>query len=406
MYFYVQHVMIPYQLAQAASLRTPRGNLSDLYPRWLGARELLLHHRDPYSENVTREIQAGYYGREIHPGQANEPTDEQGFAYPVYVVFLLAPTIGLPFPAVQTAFFWFLVALAVTTVLLWIGFLDWRISWVATVAIVVLTLGSFPAIQGLKLEQLSLLVAGLIAAALFLIGKNHLFAAGILLACATIKPQLVLPLAAWLFLWSAAELKSRQNFLWGFLATLAALITAGEYVLPGWISEFQQAVGAYRRYTGGAESIIEVLGGAWWGKLVIAAGLAIFCWQARHTSAKSTRFHWITALCLATTVVIVPKTAPYNQLLLLPGILFLVIHREGFYASAARRTAALVTAVCVAWPWLAALALTVASIVMPSQTVQKAWPLPLYTTLAIPLTVTLLLALCYRLPRRANSPQD
>src|SRR5262245_46996665 len=49
MLFYVQGVLIPYQEGDAASHDSPRGNLSDLYPRWLGARELLLHGRDPYS---------------------------------------------------------------------------------------------------------------------------------------------------------------------------------------------------------------------------------------------------------------------------------------------------------------------------------------------------------------------
>ena len=58
MWFYVQQVLVPYQKADAAVHGRPRGNLSDLYPRWLGARELLLHHRDPYSPEVTREIQS------------------------------------------------------------------------------------------------------------------------------------------------------------------------------------------------------------------------------------------------------------------------------------------------------------------------------------------------------------
>ena len=59
-WFYVKGVLIPHQVVDAATLQRPRGNLSDLYPRWLGARELLLRHRDPYSAEVTREIQSGY----------------------------------------------------------------------------------------------------------------------------------------------------------------------------------------------------------------------------------------------------------------------------------------------------------------------------------------------------------
>ena len=105
MWFYVQRVLVPYQKADAEAHGRPRGNLSDLYPRWLGTRELLLHHRDPYSAEVTREIQIGYYGRPLNPDRVNEsradePRDQQGFAYPLHVVFLLAPTIGLPFPEV------------------------------------------------------------------------------------------------------------------------------------------------------------------------------------------------------------------------------------------------------------------------------------------------------------------
>ena len=106
MWFYVQYVLVPYQRADAAAHGRPRGNLSDLYPRWLGARELLLHHRDPYSSVVTREIQAGYYGRPLDPARPEDPKDQQGFAYPVYVAFLLAPIITLPFSAVQSGFRW------------------------------------------------------------------------------------------------------------------------------------------------------------------------------------------------------------------------------------------------------------------------------------------------------------
>ena len=72
MWFYMQRVLIPQQVAFAATRGIPRGVLSDLFPRWLGARELLLHGRDPYSDQVTREIQVGYYGRPLDP---NRPQD-------------------------------------------------------------------------------------------------------------------------------------------------------------------------------------------------------------------------------------------------------------------------------------------------------------------------------------------
>ena len=139
-----------------------------MYPRWLGTRELLLHHRDPYSPEVTREIQSGYYGRPLDPGRMddprfNEPKDQQGFAYPLHVIFLLAPTIGLPFPVVQTGFRWLLVILTLASVLLWLRVLRWRPSVATTAILILLTLGSYAVVQGIKLQQLTLVVSALLA---------------------------------------------------------------------------------------------------------------------------------------------------------------------------------------------------------------------------------------------------
>src|ERR1700746_3097163 len=153
MWIWVQAIAIPHQQVEAADRGTPRGNLSDLYPRWLGARELLLHHRDPYSAEITREIQTGYYGRPLDPSRPNDPKDQQAFAYPIYVVLMLAPTVTLPFPEVHRVFFWLLAFLVGASVLLWMRALRWRQSRTAIVIWVLLSLSCFPAIQGLKLQQ-------------------------------------------------------------------------------------------------------------------------------------------------------------------------------------------------------------------------------------------------------------
>ncbi|MGC2184185.1 MAG: hypothetical protein WA637_12965, partial [Terriglobales bacterium] len=128
MWFYTDQVLVPRQVEDAAAEGTPRGNLSDLYPRWLGARELLLHGRDPYSPEVTREIQIGYYGRVLDPSRPDDPKDQQGFAYPVYVAFLLAPTVRLPFAVVQRGFNYLLWLLTAASVPLWLRALHWRPS--------------------------------------------------------------------------------------------------------------------------------------------------------------------------------------------------------------------------------------------------------------------------------------
>jgi hypothetical protein len=171
---------------EAALRHTPRGNLSDLYPRWLGARELLLHGRDPYGVPVTYEIQVGYYGEALDGMGPSLPKDQQGFAYPLYVVFLLAPTVKIPFFVLRVSFRLLLIVLTVATVSLWIQVLGLRIGRGTAGIVVVLLLGSFSVLQGLYLDQLTLLVCFLVAGCAA-VARGKLMQAGILLVLSTIR---------------------------------------------------------------------------------------------------------------------------------------------------------------------------------------------------------------------------
>ena len=398
MWFYVQRVLVPYQKADAAAHGRPRGNLSDLYPRWLGTRELLLRHRDPYSPEVTREIQSGYYGRPLDPGRIDDPKDQQGFAYPLHVIFLLAPTIGLPFPVVQTGFRWLLVTLTLASVLLWLRVLRWRPSIASTAILIVLTFGSYAVVQGIKLQQLTLVVSALLAGCAAALVAGHFSLAGFLLALATIKPQLALPVAGWLMLWAVSDWRRRQLFVWSFALTTAIFLAASEYVQPGWLREFRNAVAAYRQYTGGAGSLLDVLSTPWLGKILAAAAVitvAVKGWQVRHEPHDSAAFSAMLALVLAVTLVIVPSFAPYNQVLLLPAVFLIAISwRDLWSRGGLTRMACGVGLLVVVWPWLASSGLMLASRYLPASSVQRAWTVPLYTSLGIPLVVLGLLSVC------------
>ncbi len=398
MWFYVQRVLVPYQKADAAAHGRPRGNLSDLYPRWLGTRELLVHHRDPYSPEVTREIQSGYYGRPLDPGRIDDPKDQQGFAYPLHVIFLLAPTIGLPFPVVQTGFRWLLVTLTLASVLLWLRVLRWRPSVASTAILIVLTFGSYAVVQGIKLQQLTLVVSALLAGCAAALVAGHFSLAGFLLALATIKPQLALPVAGWLMLWAVSDWRRRQLLVWSFALTTAIFLAASEYVLPGWVTEFRDAVVAYRQYTGGAGSLLDVLTTPWQGKILAAAAViavAVKGWQVRHEPHDSAAFSAMLALVLAVTLVIVPSFAPYNQVLLLPAVFMIATSwRDLWSRGGLTRMACGVGLLVVVWPWLASFGLMLASQYLAASSVQRAWAAPLYTSLGIPLVVLGLLSVC------------
>ncbi len=392
---WVQSIAIPHQEVESAERGTPRGNLSDLYPRWLGARELLLHGRDPYRDEITREIQARYYGRVLDPTYPNDPRDQQAFAYPVYVVLFLAPTVGLPFPVVQRMFFVLLVIFTAGSVLMWLGALQWRISAAAKLVWIVLALGSFPAIQGLKLQQLTLLVAALLAASLSAISQRRFVLAGILLSCATIKPQLLFLPVIWLSIWVIGNWRERRRLFWSFGISMAVLVVGGELLLPGWIQKFRAACAAYYTYTGGGKSVLDVFLTPLWGRVLAALLVAvtlILLWQRRHAAENSPSFRYSLALVMATTLMAIPMFAPYNQVLLLP-VAMLITSKIGdlWKRNPPTRFLTAAAAVSVLWPWVGAGSLVIALLFLPGAVVQRAWAVPLFTTLAIPVTLFALL---------------
>jgi hypothetical protein len=418
MWFYVERVLIPYEKADAAVHARPRGNLSDLYPRWLGARELLLHHRNPYGTDITKEIQKDYYGRELDPARADDPKDREGFAYPIYVVFLLAPLIGFPFHGVQIFFHWLLLALTAASVWLWLRVLRWELPPIAVAACIALTLGSFPAVQGIKLEQLSLLVAALLAASVACVVSGFLFCGGALLALATIKPQLAWPLVAWLLLWAWGDFQARRKFVFGFGLVMTLLLGGAEILLPGWWRMFAEAIGEYRQYTQN-QSVIEVMLNQVLGPVAsgtvarvgaqILAVIAIFAcgpllWKLRREQADTSGFSAATALVLALTVLVIPMYAPYNQVLLLPAVLLLARERAAFVSrSPVRRWAYGTGALLLGWQWAASIGLTVVYLLVSRAWALDGWKWPFFATFALPVWVFALIFFSAQdEPRRAQ----
>lgn len=402
MWFYVDRILVGYQVADAAAHERPRGNLSDLYPRWLGARELLLRHRNPYGDDLAIEIQKGYYGRALDPSRPNDPKDQQGFAYPVYVVFLLAPLIGLPFPEVQIFFHGLLIVLTAASVWLWLRALRWRLPPLAIATCMLLTLGCVPAVQGIKLQQLSLLVAALLAGSAACMAGRFLFCGGVLLALATIKPQMAWPLVAWFLVWAISDWRLRRRLVFGFALVMALLFAGAEIILPGWLRMFAQGLQKYHRYTQNQSVLDMLIPWGVTGKILAAAAVlacAFLLGKLRPEPAAAVAFGRATALVMALTVLVVPMYAPYNQVLLLPAIFALLRDREIFTSrSRALHFGFLATAFAVAWQWIASLGLSAFYLFASPAWALRGWKWPFFATFTLPVLIFALTFLDVQIP--------
>lgn len=309
---------------------------SDLLPRWVGTRDAL-RGVDPYSTEGLRDIQTAYYGRPVTPA---DHVDPQAFLYPPHILVLFAGLAPFSWEQVRLAFLLVMPPLIAISVLLCIRWTGVTMSRARMLMAVVFSLLSWPMMWGLRLQQPTLLVAVVVFAACYLLKRGDGIAAGILLAMATVKPQLVAPLIAWLLIW--AFLKRSWGLFAGFGITMAVLLLWAERILPGGFTLWRKSLTGYSQFTH-TQLCLEMIFGHWLGLTVtalICVWSGILVWRLRRCSADSSEFGLAVALILAATVFASPTKMPmiYNQVLLIPALLILIDARpQEYYTGLARR---------------------------------------------------------------------
>src|SRR5580698_9437082 len=73
--YYHLGLFLPRTLEPRAALGLGNGYAfgDDFYPVWLTTRQWRAEHRDPYSPEMTREIQTGLFGRPLDPRNPTDP---------------------------------------------------------------------------------------------------------------------------------------------------------------------------------------------------------------------------------------------------------------------------------------------------------------------------------------------
>ena len=388
---WAQRVLVPSNTVAAQRSGVPVGNNSDLYPRWLGARELLLHHRDPYSTEVTREIQEGFYGRPLDLARPADPSDQAAFAYPLYVVFLLAPTVTLPFALVVSLCRWLFLFGIAASVPLWMRAIGFHLRLVWVVSAMVLVVSTYPSVLEFYMQNLAAVVAVLLALASAALVRDWLVFSGFLLALATIKPQLSTFFVLWFLLWASGGWQERRRLVFSFGLTLLALVLGGEILLPGWLGKFLTAARSYREYVANPSGLRMFFPPllAWMLAAVLLGALLVLGWQRQRARAGSSDFGWMLAWVAVVTTVVAP-IALYNQVVLIPALLALLAQRELIWkAGRVPRALAKAAFTCLIWQWGTAAIIGWGSLVLPAERLRPTAYAPVYTLLALP-PITLL----------------
>jgi hypothetical protein len=396
-YFFGLWIPASRRAMEHAGLAGGYGYGNDFYQVWRTSRELLARRADAYSGEMQHQIEVGLYGRPLDRRlAADAATVFRGDCYPLHASVLALPLAPLPFRAVQLVLTALLPAAVIVTVLLWCSALGFDGSSRGLFTVVLLALSAIPVLEGLYALQVSLVVALLIAAGIFMIQWARLFLSGALLAAASIKPQLILLLVAWLMAWTLARWNERRSLLFGFAGTAFALLGATTLASPNWFSGWMHSVHEYRRICPPplAEFVLgREIGIAVSVLLVAVAGLV----GARNRKAEpdSEAFLLTSILAIAITVVVLPSTvAVYDQFLLFPAVVWLYTRRIALRGRLPVRALAGVTAAALAWPWFGAGGLLVVAAIAPAFGHRPdVLLLPLRTAASVPFGLVALISL-------------
>ncbi|MCB9133955.1 MAG: DUF2029 domain-containing protein [Anaerolineales bacterium] len=303
------------------------GGSQDFLDRWTGARKWVIEGVSPYDPEVTTLAQQMIYGR---PARPEEGEDLHHFVYPFHSMLFFAPFGFLDFPQARTIWMTLLEISLIGLALISYWVIGWKIALRKKIALVVFSMIWVYGAHTLLVGQFAGLNAFLIIWALWAIQQRKDIGAGILLALTTAKPQMVILLIPFLFVWAVSQ--KRWYFISAFIFTSGILLGLSLFLLPSWPQEMWQQLSAYPDYAGSI-SPVEMIGvffpalAGWGTNLMLGAIIVLLLWSwwvARHQTGYL--FLWTALLTIVVTDMIIPRTATSNFAMMLPAF-FLILKR-------------------------------------------------------------------------------
>lgn len=293
--------------------RFPSGN--DFYSRWAGGRALLVEGRDPYSLEVTAEIQIA---KGIDPSLEGKGS----FAYPLYVLLAFWPLVYLPYAWAQAVWMVILQWLTLGLVAVLIRLEGWRPSPLTLAGLFVGTLFLYPVARSILLGQFTLHVTLFLALSLWFLQSGRDGWAGACLAATSIKPQMLILVAPWLLVWTIT--RRRWRFLGGLVLAGSLLLLGSLALFPSWPVSFIEDLRRYSAVAGGRNPLDVLLGLVWPDGIEAAryalAGLLFLAmlitwWRAHRGGRRS--FDRAVQWSIVVGLLVPFQTGSTNQVLLL-----------------------------------------------------------------------------------------
>lgn len=302
---------------------------NDFLIQWMGARTFLIEGTSPYSDEAAARAQNFLYGREAQPGE--QPLR---YVYPLYAMAIYFPFALIPNYSLARALFMTVLELSlIFTIIFSIRLVRWRPGIAELAVFTLFGLFWFHAVRPLLDGNVAIIIALLITSALLALKNGGDGLAGLLLAFATIKPNLVVVFIAFILLW--ALINGRMQLVGWFFATLFLLVAVGLLLLPDWILQNLRELINYSSYSppGTIGAILSAAFPAMADRIArivygVLAGMIIAeWWWARKAEFRG--FLWAALFTLLVSQWVGITTAPQNFIVLLPALALVFSTWEG-----------------------------------------------------------------------------
>ena len=305
------------------AVQNPGGN--DFLTFWMGARFWVMDGVSPYDEQVSIATQEMIYGR---PADISKGEIRNEFVYPLHSMIFFAPFGALEYDLARALWMTLVEVCLVLLAVASLRLVDWEVRPFKLAVLVVFTLLWYHGLRNIILGQFAAINALLIVLALLLIIRKQDFAAGMLLALSTTKPQMIFLLIPFVLLWAISV--RRRDIIGGFLIGLVVFIGIFLALIPDWPLQWLRELLEYPSYTMHTGSPLSMIADTMPG---ISRQLSIFL----HTIfigfmllewvlawGKDERwFRWTALMTIVITNLVGYRTATTNFMMMLPA-LFLV----------------------------------------------------------------------------------
>lgn len=277
------------------------------------------------------------------------------YAYPSALAILLEPLARLPSLLAYGIF----VVLSVSSVSAVIVLFARRLGWRRGGLLAAAALTSWIGFQGLWWGQPDALLLAALLAAVLMAWSGQQLGAGVCMALACLKPDLLWPAAIFMGLALWPDRRATLRFLAGLSGASALLLALGLRLLPAWfhaLTVFSSGI-QHQSNLAGVAGWVDALPASWhvgtglsspltW--LIVLGTLAALGWLGWRVAAspswaalsRERRILWAVSLALGIWMLATPYAHPNDDLILLP-LLVAMVGRDACHAGRPWPTAAL-----------------------------------------------------------------